>query len=350
MLGSEELQAAYLLDQKIHVGELPDPIPGKGQVLVRTHSCGMCASDLHIMQHGTRLAAWSREYNGPFEMDLSRPIVLGHEYVAEIVDFGPDTQRKQKKGTRVTSQPLIQRRDGFAIVGISNDYPGGFGEYMVLSETYLRPLPDSLDTDIAAMAEPVCVGLSYVRQARLQDDDIPLVVGCGAIGQAMIMALRLTNCRPIIASDPAPSRRAMAMRMGADIVVDPRAESPYTAPKGAVGKAPNVIFECVGVPGVVDEIVRRCTYAARIIVPGWCLEPDHMLSVCAHTKALNIQYGCKAMDEDFDRAVRGLGDGDIDPSAWLGGRIRLDQVDEKLNGVANPLNPIRLVVDPRLGS
>jgi len=85
--------------------------------------------------------------------------------------------------------------------------------------------------------------------------------------------------------------------------------------------------------------VRRCTYAARIIVPGWCLEPDHMLSVCAHTKALNIQYGCKPMDEDFDRAVRGLGDGDIDPSAWLGGRIRLDQVDEKLNGVANPLNP-----------
>ena len=87
------MQAAYLLDRKIHVGELPDPIPAKGQVLVRTHSCGMCASDLHIMQHGTRLAAWSREYHGPFEMDLSRPMVLGHEYVAEIVDFGPDTER-----------------------------------------------------------------------------------------------------------------------------------------------------------------------------------------------------------------------------------------------------------------
>jgi len=344
------LKAAYLLDKKIHVGNVPDPKPGPGQVLVRTHSCGLCASDLHIMLHGERLSAWSREYNGPFEMDLARPIVLGHEYVAEIIDYGPDTERKLKKGTRVTSQPLIRRIDGFAIVGISNDYPGGFGEYMVLSEIYLRALPDSLDTDMAAMAEPLCVGLSYVRQARLQAGDIPLVVGCGAIGQAMIVALKLAGCSPIIASDYSPHRRQMALQMGADIVVDPREEFPYGEPKAMSGKIPNVIFECVGVPGVVDEIVRRCTYGARIIVPGWCLEPDYMLSVCAHTKALNIQYGCRAMDEDFDRAVRGLGDGEIDPSQWLGGRIRMSEVDEKLNGIANPSNPIRVVVDPRLAS
>ena len=342
------MQAAYLLDQKIHVGELPDPIPGKGQVLVRTHSCGMCASDLHIMQHGTRLAAWSREYNGPFEMDLSRPIVLGHEYVAEIVDFGPDTQRKQKKGTRVTSQPLIQRRDGFAIVGISNDYPGGFGEYMVLSETYLRPLPDSLDTDIAAMAEPVCVGLSYVRQARLAQDDVPLVVGCGAIGLAMIMALKFQDQRPIIASDFSPHRRELALASGADHAVDPREISPFEAHPAFGGRAPNVIFECVGVPGVIDQIIRQCDYSARIIVPGWCLEPDHMLTVCAHTKALNIQFGCGPMAADFDQAVRALGDGLIDPSRWLGGRISLSEVADRLDGIANPLNPIRFVVDPRL--
>jgi threonine dehydrogenase-like Zn-dependent dehydrogenase len=141
----------------------------------------------------------------------------------------------------------------------------------------------------------------------------------------------------------------MALQMGANIVIDPRETSPYEAPKDLPGKTPNVIFECVGVPGVVDQIIRRCTYAARIIVPGWCLEPDQMLTVCAHTKALNIQYGCKAMDEDFDRAVRGLGDGTINPVNWLGGRVRMDQVDEKLNDVSNPANPIRVVVDPRLG-
>ena len=340
------MKAAYLLNKAIHVGDLPDPKPGKGEVLVRTHSCGLCASDLHLMLHGDALSAWSRQYNGPFEIDLARPMVLGHEYVAEIVDYGPDTERRLKPGVRVTSQPLVPRGDRAAIVGISNDYPGGFGEYMLLSEQALRPLPDALDTDRAAMAEPICVGLSYVRQARLSKGDVPLVVGCGAIGLAMIMALKLEGRRPIIASDFSPHRRALARQMGADYAVDPREASPYEAP-AASEKAPSVIFECVGVPGVIDQVIRQCAYGARLIIPGWCLEPDHMLTVCAHTKALNLQFGCQAMDQDFDRAVRALSDGEIDPTPWLGGRIRMDQVDAGLRGIANPLNPIRLVVDPR---
>jgi threonine dehydrogenase-like Zn-dependent dehydrogenase len=342
------MKAAYLLNKQIHVGELDDPVPGSGEVLVRTHSCGLCASDLHIKQHGEALSQWSRRYNGPFKMDLSCPMVLGHEYVAEIVDFGPNTQRRLKRGARVTSQPLAKKDQGFEIIGISNNYPGGFGELMVLSEEYLRPLPDALDADMAAMAEPVCVGLSYVRQARLAKDDVPLVVGCGAIGLAMIMALKFQGQRPIIASDFSPHRRELALASGADHAVDPREISPFEAHPAFGGKAPNVIFECVGVPGVIDQIIRQCDYSARIIVPGWCLEPDHMLTVCAHTKALNIQFGCGPMATDFDQAVRALGDGLIDPSRWLGGRINLSQVADRLEGISNPLNPIRFVVDPRL--
>ena len=98
---------------------------------------------------------------------------------------------------------------------------------------------------------------------------------------------------------------------------------------------------------MIDQIIRQCDYFARIIVPGWCLEPDHMLTVCAHTKALNIQFGCGPMDVDFDQAVRALGDGRIDPSPWLGGRIRLSEVAARLDGISNPLNPVRFVVDPR---
>jgi threonine dehydrogenase-like Zn-dependent dehydrogenase len=342
------MKAAYLLNKQIHVGEMDDPIPGSGEVLVRTHSCGLCASDLHIKQHGEALSQWSRRYNGPFKMDLSRPMVLGHEYVAEIIDFGPNTQRRLKRGARVTSQPLAKKDQGFEIIGISNNYPGGFGELMVLSEEYLLAVPDALDADMAAMAEPVCVGLSYVRQARLAKEDVPLVVGCGAIGLSMIMALRFQGQRPIIASDFSAHRRELALASGADHVVDPREFSPFEAQAAFGGKAPNVIFECVGVPGVIDQIIRQCDYSARIIVPGWCLEPDHMLTVCAHTKALNIQFGCGPMGADFGQAVRALGDGLIDPSRWLGGRISLSEVAERLDGISNPLNPVRFVVDPRL--
>jgi D-arabinose 1-dehydrogenase-like Zn-dependent alcohol dehydrogenase len=105
-----------MLDGQIAVGELPDPSPKTGQVLVKTHSCGLCASDLHVLHHGDRLVQWSKEFGGPFNMDLSRPVVLGHEYVGEIVDYGLGSARKLRSGTRVTSLPVMFRPDGLVDV------------------------------------------------------------------------------------------------------------------------------------------------------------------------------------------------------------------------------------------
>jgi len=340
------MKAAYLLGGEIHAGELPDPTPGLGQVLVRTHACGMCASDLHLQLHGRRLVQWSNDYDGPFKIDLEKPLVMGHEFVGEIVDFGPATRRALAKGARVTSPPSGVHPQGPRIVGLSSDCPGGFGEFMLLAEQTLLPIADHVETDHAAMSEPMGVGLGYVRNARLTEDDTPLVVGCGAIGLSVVMALKRTQARPIVASDYSAARRELAAAAGADIVVDPDQRSPYLA-QGS--RTPNVIFECVGVPGVLDQIVRNCATGARIVVPGWCLEPDHLLTVCAHTKALNIQFGGAPNHDDFRRALEGISDGSLDPTPWLGGRVGLSGVGEALAQVGDPANPIRRVVDPRLG-
>ena len=341
------MKAAYLLDKRIHVGEVDDPVPGHGEVLVRTCACGVCASDLHVVHHGERLVEWSREYGGPFSMDFKRPVVLGHEYVGEIVDYGPGTERRLKKGTRVTSAPVVFRGGGVG-VGLSNECPGGFGEYMVLTEQLLQPVPDSLSTELAAMAEPVSVGIYYVRAAEVTASDIPLVVGCGAIGLAMIMALKLTSARPIIAADYSESRRQLALAMGADIVIDPARVSPYAPLAAFENRAPNVIFECVGVPGVMDSIIRACAPRARIMVAGWCLEMDQLFTPAAHTKGVRVQFGGGPAPEDFAAAVRGLGDGLIDPSPWLGERVGLGGVADALEAMRNPENPIRTLVDPSL--
>lgn len=339
------MKAAYLLDGEIHTGSFPDPEPGPGQVLVRTCCCGMCASDLHMQRYGKDLVAWSNAYDGPFKIDLSRPLIMGHEYVAEIIDFGPETDRRLPKGQRVTAQPGIGTPKGREIVGLSSDCPGGFGELMLLSEQALLPIPESLESELAAMTEPMGVGLGYVQKARLTAEDTPLVVGCGAIGLSTIMALKLTDARPIIASDFSEARRRQALACGADIVVDPAQSSPF-APQGA--RAPNVIFECVGVTGVVDQIIRNCGYGARIIVAGWCLEPDQQLTVCAHTKALNIQYGGGTSADSFAGALELIAAGKLDPRPWLGATVGLGGVAQALANVADADNAIRTLVDPSL--
>jgi threonine dehydrogenase-like Zn-dependent dehydrogenase len=339
------MRAAYMQGGKLQVGTLPDPTPQAGEVLVRTLTCAVCASDLHVLQHGRELVEWSREANGPFTMDLDRPVVLGHEYCAEIVDYGPKTQRRLAAGTAVTSSPVVIGAHGIKGVGLSNDYPGGFGEYMLLSEALIRPVPESLGARLAALTEPVSVGVYYVRVADLSEGDVPLVIGCGAIGLAVIAALRRAGARPILAADFSAQRREQALHMGADRAIDPRAESPYAVQPGAKGPA-NVIFECVGLPGVLDGVTRGAPYGARVMVAGWCLETDRLFTPVAHTKGLTIKFGGGPHPQDFDAALRALGEGEIDISSWITHEAGLDGVSPAFDRLRDPSAGLRTLIWP----
>jgi threonine dehydrogenase-like Zn-dependent dehydrogenase len=339
------VKAAYMQSGKIELGALPDPVPQAGEVLVRTLACGVCASDLHVLRHGRELTEWSRAANGPFTMDLDRPVVLGHEYSAEIVDYGPNTQRKHAVGTIVTSTPAVIGAHGIAGIGLSNEYPGGFGEYMLLSEALLRPVPQSLGARLGALTEPVSVGVYYVTAARLRDGDVPLVIGCGAIGLAVIAALRRANARPILAADFSAQRREQALRAGADHAIDPRAESPYAVQPGARGPA-NVIFECVGLPGVLDGVTRGAPHGARVMVAGWCLETDRIFTPIAHFKGLTIKFGGGPTPADFDVALRALGDGEIDIEPWISHEAGLDGVEDAFERLGDPTTGLRTLIWP----
>src|SRR5262249_48977704 len=141
----------------------------------------------------------------PFTLDVARDVVMGHEFCAEVIDFGPDTQRAVPGGARVVSMPTAGVR-GLHTVGYSNEYPGGYGELMVLSEMMLLPVPNGLATEHAALTEPMAVGVHAVAKARLEPGDAPLVVGCGPVGLAVVAALRLRGAEPIVAADFSPMR------------------------------------------------------------------------------------------------------------------------------------------------
>jgi 2-desacetyl-2-hydroxyethyl bacteriochlorophyllide A dehydrogenase len=342
------MKAAYVQNGAVHVGEMPDPVPGQGQALVRTHSCGLCASDAHFLHSGQHVIDLSQQFGGAYAgLDMSRPFVPGHEYVGEVLDYGPGSKRTVKPGRRVTSMPIMRQQGSHAVVGFSHDCPGGFGELMLLDEDFLLEIPGDLDDDLAAMTEPLAVGLEHARRGRPDKADVALVVGCGAIGLGVIVGLKLMGIGPIVAADFHESRRELALKMGADIAVDPRTISPYAPLPDLGGKQVNLIYECVGMPGLLQQIVSSAKFEARIVMGGYCMEPEQLYVFSAQNKRLTIHFAAGEEPQDMALALRTIDDGKIDIPAWVGARIGLSEVAQAVAELSGPMAPVRTVVDPR---
>jgi threonine dehydrogenase-like Zn-dependent dehydrogenase len=342
------MKAAFVRDGAVHVGEVPEPVPAKGQALVRTHACGLCASDAHFLHSGQHVIDLSNEFGGAYAgLDMHRAFVPGHEYVGEVIDYGPGSRRTVKPGHRVTSMPIMRQGGTHAVVGFSHDCPGGCGELMLLDEDFLLEIPEGLPDDLAAMTEPLAVGLEHARRGRPGQGDVALVVGCGAIGLGVIIGLKLAGVGPIIASDFHEGRRDMALKMGADLAVDPRQTSPYGPLPDLGGKQANLIYECVGLPGMLQEIVSGARFDSRIVMGGYCMEPEQLYVFSAQNKRLNIQFAAGEEPQDMDLALRTIADGKIDVSAWLGATIGLSGVAAAVADLSGPTAPVRTVVDPR---
>ena len=196
------MRAAIMRNQRMLIGDYQDPEPGAGEVVIKVDACGICGSDLHALKHGEEFVSQSQKGGTlGLDMDVSRDVVMGHEYCGELIEFGKDCKQTIKPGTNVCSIPALLRNNKIHTLGYSNEHPGGYAEYMRLTESFLEPVPNGLPATLAAMTEPMAVGLHAVNRARIQQEDLPLVIGCGPVGLAVIAALRQQNIAPIIAAD-----------------------------------------------------------------------------------------------------------------------------------------------------
>lgn len=342
------MQAAYFLNSDVHVGQLPDPTPAKGQVLVRTHRCGLCASESHFLESGQEVVNLCKKHGGPYAgLDLNQPFVPGHEYVGEILDYGPGSAKPIAVGRKVTSIPIMRQGGAHSVIGFNNQCPGGYGEYLLLDENFLIEVPNDLDDDLAALTEPLAVGLEHARRGQPSKDDVPLVVGCGAIGLGVIVGLKLMNIGPIIAADYHPSRRQLALAMGADVVIDPRELSPFgTLPEIGARQA-NLVYECAGVPGLLQMIIQSITFDGRIVMGGYCMAPDQIYTFSAQNKRLTVYFAGGEEPQDMALALKTIASGQFNMGAWLGPGIGLGGVKSALATMSGPKAPVRTLIDPR---
>ena len=358
------MRAVVMRNRALVVADVATPKPGPGEVLVRTLACGICGSDLHALRHADKFVENSRRAGNPRVMDLGRDVIMGHEFCAEIVEHGPETTRALTVGTRVCSRPVLVRSTGPHSIGYSNDDPGGYGEYMRLSEALLLKVPNGLTTEHAALTEPMAVGVHAVAKARLEPDDVPLVIGCGPVGLAVIAALRLRGVRPIVAADFSRRRRELAVALGADVVIDPAQGGPWASWREAAvyrdaGRAPAlppwiagpalrpaVVFECVGVPGVLDELMAASPRGTRIVVVGVCMEPDTIHPMLGISKELNLQFVLAYTPDEFAATLRHLAEGEIDAAPFITGEVGLDGVAQAFTDLASPERHAKILVRP----
>jgi len=190
------MRAVIRRNKQLVCDEIDDLVPGEGQVLVRTLACGICGSDLHALHHMEHMIETSRKAGGgAMNFDPTADTVFGHEFCAEILDFGPGTTGALKAGARVVSVPATMTSTGVELLGYSNRLPGGFAERMLLTEAMVLPVPNGLPTEAAALTEPFAVGAHAVAKARLDPDSVAVVIGCGPVGLAVIATVLVAFVR-----------------------------------------------------------------------------------------------------------------------------------------------------------
>jgi threonine dehydrogenase-like Zn-dependent dehydrogenase len=358
------MRAAIFRNGEIVVDTLPEPKPAAGQVLVKTLACGICGSDLHARKHAHRMVELSKHLPGRTPMDLTRDIVFGHEFCCEVIDYGSGTQRKFKSGTRVCSLPALLTPQGPKGIGYSNDNVGGYAEQMLLSEALLLEVPNGLAPEHAALTEPLAVGVHAVEKANVRGDEVPLVIGCGPVGLAVIAALKLKGLHPIVAADYSPKRRELAQKLGADIVVDPAKTQPFSTwaehaemtPEQKAARSPleallpplkpALIFECVGIPGVIQQLFEGAPRDARIVVVGVCMETDRSEPMLGIVKELNVQYVLGYTPEEFAASLRLIAEGKVDAASLVTASVGIDGVAQAFADLANPERHTKIIVEP----
>jgi threonine dehydrogenase-like Zn-dependent dehydrogenase len=336
------MRATVLRDGKFAVEELDIPRPGPGQVLARVRSCGICGSDIHFYKHFDKLIAAAAEAEGG---DSDPSIILGHEFVAEIVEFGPDTKQTLSVGDRVCSVPFLRDGEEQVNIGFTPLAPGAYAEYLLLTEDFLIPVPDAMSDDAAALAEPLGIGVHAVAKAAITPQSAVLVIGCGPIGLATIAALRLQGVEKIIATDYSPMRRSLASESGASEVVDPAGASGYERLNEHAG-SDTVVFECVGRPGLMAEIINNVPEQTRIIGVGVCPGEDTFEPLTAQMKELMIQYVVYYTPEEFASALHALAEGKIDWRPWVTGKVNLDGIAGAFAELADPEKHAKILIEP----
>jgi (R,R)-butanediol dehydrogenase/meso-butanediol dehydrogenase/diacetyl reductase len=325
------------LHQPLAFESLPDPTPGEGQVVVKVGRCGICGSDLHM----TEDAAYGCKHGD----------VLGHEFAGEVVALGRGTEGL-KTGELVSVIPLkscgqcehcrkgeVQWCVQFGLQG------GGYAEYALTRPNQCIRLPADLSLADGAIIEPLAVALHGVNLSRLRQGDKVLVLGAGPIGLAVAFWAKQMGAAKVAVQDIAEFQKSRALDMGADVfVVDPA--DPVGSAERALGGQADVVFECVGIPGLIAQGVEQVRPRGTILLLGLCTKPDTFNSFAMLSKEVRLVTSAFFTVPEYQASLDALAEGAIEPRLLVTDTIALAETPEVFESLKHRTSQCKVLIAP----
>ncbi len=297
------MQAArYYGIGQVRTEDIPMPVCGPGQALVKVAYAGICGSDLHIYRKGMFVA--------------SVPETMGHEFSGVVEQVGEGVA-DVRPGDHVVGDPRVTcgscewcRRGAFNLCPslgfIGEVVPGCFAGYLTLDAKKLIKIPRELDLRRAALVEPLAVALHIAGQCKFSAADHLGIVGAGPIGLLTLTVARAIPAARVTVIDVAPARLELAGKLGA---------ATLTAFPEDAADAPDIVVEAVGLEATLSGSVRWLRPQGRLVMAGLYEENVNLDPNDIVVKELEIAGVSAYETADLHKAVKLLSDGvvDVDP-------------------------------------
>jgi (R,R)-butanediol dehydrogenase/meso-butanediol dehydrogenase/diacetyl reductase len=303
-------------------------------VLIKVGRCGICGSDLHMTAEA--------------EFGAKPGTILGHEFAGEVIERGTAVERL-KLGDRVTISPLRScghcesclagRPAWCAAMKLEG---GGYAEYALATERQCRLLPKSISLEDGALIEPMAVSLHGVNLARLGPGARVVVLGAGPIGLAVTFWARRQGAGKIVVRDIMEHPRALAHKLGASAFI-PASEDIHAVTE-ALGGPADIVFECVGVPGVIAQALEYVRPRGTVVVLGLCTKPDTFVPFRAVAKEARIQASAFFEIPEFETVLRTLDSGAAEPHALITGTVPLAEMPATFEALRHRTTQCKVMV------